>query len=378
MTANDNISSVDGKTLIGYRWDLTARGVVRTYTLSQAHGQALPALGTNDLQAWTEPLDLHRTTLRVENLSAVTLTDKQLGTEWSTLQRFADEWTVTKTRQSATSLTAGSFLVGDSRVEQDFAASWARDTITVSAWVARQRTEYDNVLGEPITVIETVVEPASSTPSATGLKTYERRNVDSWHDLLTEFRVGDGSTTWSRTHYTTQPYAFPAVLSGLVLGNGFDQHNLRSLFTLNATVRQAFSLNVIHKHIDTLVSSTEAAVLAVSTPSGDGTTTQLAALVQPVPKDLFYSGYLFNLQVNNVLCDDDDTYTGGGPLTATTNSLDMYYGSGSETFAFSATSLSATAYSALVSGALWQPIDDTLIPWRNGYFIRRRTFIKFL
>lgn len=373
MTVSDNTGRNDGKQLTTWRWDLAARGNVRTHRTEIAHGSALPSLGANDLQAAIEPGNAHRVFALVENVSAVTLTDKQLGTDWSTLQRFADEWTITKTRQSAATLTAGAFLVGDSRVEQDFPASWARDSISVSAWVPRARTEYDNVLGENVTITESVIAPATSTPSATGLLTYERRAIDTWHDLLVETKVGDGSTAWTRTHYTMEPYRFPGVLTSIVLGNGFDQHQLRSVFTVQAVVRQSFTLDVVHKHIDTLVSASEAAVLVASTPSGDGTTTQLAACVQPVTQDLVYNGYLFSVSIGDVL---NDAFSGGSALVATTNSADTYYGSVSETCSFAATTITATAYAALMSGGLYQPIRDTLVPWRAGYYLRRRTFIK--
>jgi hypothetical protein len=80
---------------------------------------------------------------------------------------------------------------------------------------------------------------------------------------------------------------------------------------------------------------------------------------------------LFSVSVGNVLCDTDT-------LTATTATEDEYYGALTDTFSYTETNISATEYAALVSGAAWHPIKDTLQPWRAGKFIRRRTFIKFL
>ena len=371
ITPSDNTKAVDGKTLIGHRWDVAARGTVMTETWSQYHGQSLPSLGANELQATTEPASVHRTQLRVETVTPQTLNDKVLGTDWSTLQRFADEWTVVKTRQSAATLTAGTLLVGASQVTQDFPASWARDTITVSSWVTRTRIENDDTLGVPVTINETVVAPGDALPSNTGLKIYSKQEVDTWHAIQREEVVGDGTTAWTRTFYTSEPYSFPGVLTGFTTANAFDQANLRSLFVVTADVRQGFTMDVLHKHIETLVSPSDVATLIASTPLGDGSSTALAALVQPVTKDLSYSGVLFSVSVGNVLCDTDE-------LEATTNTLDTYYGALTDTFSYTETNISATEYASLVSGALWHPIRDTLTPWKAGYYIRRRTFIKFL
>lgn len=371
ITPSDNTSATDGKTLIGWRFDAGVRGYVKTETHSQFHGQELPGLASNELQAATEPKNVNRTDLRMESVIGVTLTDKTLGTAWDTLSRFADEWTTTRTRETSSAVTAGSLLVGSSETVQDFPAHWARDTITVAAWQTRTRVEYDDTLGVAVTINETVIAPGDALPSSTSLKTYSKQEVDTWHAIQREEVVGDGTTAWTRTYYTCEPYTFPGVLTGFTTENAFEESNLRSLFVVTAEVRQAFSMDVTHKHIETIVTAAEAETLVASTPIGDGTTTALAALVQPVMKDLAYNGVLFSVSVGNVLCDTDT-------LTATTASEDTYYGALTDTFSYTETNISATAYVALVTGAAWHPIKDTLQPWRAGNFIRRRTFIKFL
>lgn len=371
ITPSDNTSATDGKTLISWRFDAGVRGYVKTETNSQFHGQTLPTLASDELQAATEAQTVHRANLRTESVVGVTLTDKTLGTAWNTLSRFADEWTTTRTRQTSSAVTTGGLLVGSSETAQDFPAHWARDTITVSAWQTRTSVEFDDTLGVAITVNETVVAPGDALPSNTSLKTYSQQEVDTWHAIRREEIVGDGTTAWSRTYYTCEPFTFPGVLTGFTTANAFEESNLRSLFVITANVRQAFTVDVIHMHVETIVTAAEAETLIASVPLGDGTSTALAALVQPVMKDLAYNGVLFSVSVGNVLCDTDE-------LVATTASEDEYYGALTDTFSYDATNISATDYVAMVSDAAWQPIKDTLQPWRAGNFIRRRTFIKFL
>ncbi len=376
ITPSDNTKATDGKTLVSWRWDVAARGTVKTETTSQYHGQSLPSLGADELQATTEAKNVHTTSLSVETVTPQTLNDKVLGTDWSTLQRFADEWTVVKTRQSAATLTAGTLSVGASQVEQDFPASWAHDTITVSAWVTRTRIENDDTLGVPVTINEMVVAPGDALPSNTGLKIYSKQEVDTWHAIQREEVVGDGTTAWTRTFYTCEPYSFPGVLTGFTTASAFEEINKRSLLVITANVRQGFNMDVYHKHIETLVSTSEVATLIASTPLGDGSSSALAALVQPVTKDLSYNGVLFSVNVGNVLCNDG---TGANKLTASTDPADEYYGTTLvDEFEYTATDITATEYASLVSGGAWHPIRDTLMPWKAGYYIRRRTFIKFL
>tara|TARA_R110000796_G_scaffold71635_7_gene162585 strand:- start:847 stop:1932 length:1086 start_codon:yes stop_codon:yes gene_type:complete len=151
-------------------------------------------------------------------------------------------------------------------------------------------------------------------------------------------------------------YTFPSILASFTSSSQFLRQKRRSVFFLAANRRNSFKELVTAK-VSVSLHSTKAAAVAAQ-----GTRLSI------IPNNLIYSGVLFNVNEQGVL---NDT----GTLVATTNSRDVYYGYGSETYSYTASVPTATAYAALVSGGAYQQVGYTIKPWQFNLWRLERVFI---
>lgn len=389
LTTTDNAGNLAFKALITDRFDKDERAYVRSYDQQVPHGSVPTALayGVLDAGVFNDPEDVHKSRKRTSLVTVqATLTDTYLGTAWEELKRFADRWTVTKINANSDVLPAQSLLqVLANKVARN-TINWQYDLITVNAWETRTRREYDDELGLEVTIVESVVLASSSLTAPTATVWSEQRQVDSIRAIRTTYTL---PLEYSKTHYETISYTFPAMLTkytvpdtydhalGLVFRSFFEEQQKRTVFLIDVNLREAFVAPVLARVVEEII--TEAAlttllssinVAAYGTTLDLGTATTRARLFAARPRDINYSGFMFSLNVTNVLCE-------GQTITATTNSLDLYYGNSKvEQFTYLSSNIIPSAYVALADGIKEVCIEDFVKPWRHGLYWRRRVMIK--
>lgn len=361
----DNTGQIDWKTLKSEGFNLELRCYTRELNTKVDHGSALIPIIFDVLESSVknDPPHVHKSTQHgLIATAASTVVDTFLNGAWDELKRFADSYTVTKTRQANTTLTGTGLLTVEQDLKEHNPANWLSDVITVPSWATRNKHEVDAELGLAVTITESVVAHGTARPTNTTGAFYEQRQVDSQRDILTAITLDGGVGTFNRTTYETIQFTFPGIFLGYSANNGFLPGNRRSIFQFNPNIRSPFTAPTKATVNETLVTAATAATLLASSPNGNGTSTQTAVLWTVKPRDLQYSGVLFSVNVPNVLVDAQS-------ITATTSSDDSYYGAITETYTTIASSPTMTAYVAAIGTT--KAIEDFVKPWKYGLFWRR-------
>lgn len=365
----DNSGAIDWKTLKSEGFNLELRCYTRELNTEVPHGTALVPIIFDVLESAikNDPPHVHKS--RQQGLiatAASTVVDTFLNGAWDELKRFADSYTITKTRQANTTLTGTELLVVQQELKEHNPANWLSDVITVPSWATRNRHDFDEELGLAVTLTESVVAHGTAVPANTTGAFYSQRQVDSQRDIRTAITLDGGVGVFNRTTYETTQFTFPAIFISAGGSDGFLSEQGRSIFQINPVIRAPFTALVSAKVIDTIITQAELTVLLASTPTGIGSATQKAKLFEVKPNDLHYDGVLFSVNVPNVLVDAQS-------ITATSNSSDTYYGSIVDTFTITDSTPTASAYIASIGNE--QAVEDTVKPWKYGLYWRKRVTI---
>lgn len=149
-------------------------------------------------------------------------------------------------------------------------------------------------------------------------------------------------------------FTFPSFLipgAHFVTSSTFLPQRRRSAFFLSANRRDSFRKLVTARVHVTLHASKP-------TPSARYTI---------IPNNLIYDGLLFSVNERAVLND-------GGSLQALTNSRDVYYGFGTETYTYTESSPSASQY--VMDIGTEQLVGETVRPWQFNLWRREQVFIE--
>jgi len=396
-TTTDNTGNVPWKPLVSQRWSLDDRGFVTKEDGEVPHRtQPFPPVFTEVESVTQNERDVHKTRRIVEKLLPQPVVDRTLGTAWGELERFAESWTRTKTMDADNTIPPSPslpplemfYVVVWENTEHN-PANYKKDVVVVSAWEPRTTLLYDDELGLPITLVESVVAntngvpPALPAPTATAWSTI--REVDYWRSIKSAYTL---TGAYVRVTYDTIQYTFPAVFGGLTLVSSFEAANERTVWQITPQVRPAFTVPVYQTIYEELITAAQANTLqtsadnvvpfgsapmpsSVTVPTGDlGTAALRARLFNPKPIDIGYNGLQVELHVPNVLTDEMS-------FTFTTSGSDTYYGPGIvETVFVPATEVSATMMLGLAASRKVICVEDTIDSWKHGMFMRRRAFIK--
>lgn len=370
MTISDNTSNVDYKPLETLQWDLDLRGYVRTRNTSVPHATALVAFSHGVVESRIEnQTNVHKSRKIVaETTTQSTVVDKKLGTAWGELQDYAPSWTVTKDMVSTSSVPTSGFLVVMGENNEHNPSNFKQDVITVPSWSTRVTKVWDEEFGKQVTITRTVVAAGTSVPSTTTASWSIQRQVDDERAIQETTAFVGGAGSGDRTYYDTVNMSWPALFESYDKDNAFEEQQRRSIFQFTPNIRAAFSGPCNARVVETLITESDMTTLVSSTPSGAGSSTVRAALWLPKTRDLVYQGYLFNLNIPNVI-------TNAHSIPATTNSEDTYYGYPiTDTFYGLASSPDYTAYLALIGTEVC--IEDSVRPSKGGLWMRKRVYVK--
>lgn len=382
MTRSDNTSNITGKTLLSRRFERELCAHVQTQVTKVPHGTAPTTLTFGVFEASIETQDNTTKSSKVDLVKVdwVTVSDKQLEYAWGELQGYAPSSTTTATMVNASSVPAGGFLVGTGRNEMVNAANFKQTVVSVPSWSNRVVKSYDDALGVEVLLTRSVVDPSAALPATTGASWSQMRQVDDVHGILETTTLPGGAGSADRTYYDTVQMTWPRLLVGTTdvqcynPQNAFEPQQRRSLFLMTPNLRSPVSELCNARVVENFITAAQVATLEASTPSGLGSATQRAELWSPRTVDLLYDGYLFSLNIPDVICDAVN-------LPASTNSLDTYYGyPKTDTFYGRASSPTYTQYAVMqaADGGRGQEvcIEDSVSPFRSGLWRRKRVYVR--
>ena len=198
--------------------------------------------------------------------------------------------------------------------------------------------------------------------------------------ILETTTLPGGAGSADRTYYDTVQMTWPRLLVGTNAAtcynpqNAFQPQQRRSLFLMTPNLRSPVSELCSARVVENFITAATVATLEASTPSGLGSATQRAELWSPRTADLIYDGFLFSLNIPDVICDAVN-------LVATTNSEDTYYGSSiTDTFTGRASTPTYSQYATMqaADGGKGQEvcIEDSVQPFRSGLWRRKRVYVR--
>lgn len=370
MTISSNTSNVDYKPLESLQWSLDLRGFVRTRNTSVPHGEPLATVSFGVVEVSVENQNnVHKSRkLVTETVEQATVVDKKLGTAWGELQEFAPSWTVSRDMVGTSAVPASGFLIVLGENNEHNPSNFKRDIITVPSWSTRTVKVWDDAFGKQVTITRSVVAAGSSVPSSTTAGWSEQRQVDDERAIQTTVSFVGGAGAADREYYETVNMSWPTLFENYATATAFEEQQRRSVFKIDVQLRAGFSGPCNARVVENLITESSKNTLVVSSPSGAGSSSVRAELWLPKPRDLTYQGYLFNLNIPNVI-------TNAHTIPATTNSEDTYYGYPvTDTFYGLESSPSYTAYLALIGTEVC--IEDSVRPSKGGLWMRRRVYVK--
>lgn len=379
----DNTDAISWKDLKSREFSLDLRSYVQTTNQEVPHATAPTTIasGVFDARVVNDPPDVHKSRkLTTTQTAASTVVDKKNNGAWGELQRFAAEYTVTKSMKTAATLGAHGFLIVVEDLNEHNPSNWKSDIISVSSWQTLTRYEWDEQLGLLLTIVESVVATETAVPASTKTVFVEQRQVDDQRDIRTTISL---PSTFDRTTTENIQYTFPGLFRGYLSSATLINPQGRTYFEFIPDVRPPFGALPQAQVRDNLVTAAELAVLLVSTPTLLGTDSLMADVFYPIPTDINHNGLLVKIDIPNVLT---DWYEGVGEpepgadfesILATTNSADVFYGGAVvDQIVIRPSIPTYLEYQAMVDSEDYFCVQDNIKPWKYGLFWRQRVMIK--
>lgn len=376
-STEDNSNANEWKDLHGVDFSLQFRGYTQTRNVGVPHNTVATTIVFHvvDAKVVNDPNNVHKSRkITTTVVTPSTVVDNFLNSAWDELKRFAPSYTITKTRQANTTLTASGFLKLNQDVIEHNPANWFSDLIEVPSWQTLTRVEVDDELGMPMTIVESVIAHSTGAFTNTLTTFYERRQVDAERDILTTRSI---ASEFSRTSTESIQFTWPGIFLGYTGEATFIAAQGRTYFQFLPEIRSPFTELTQVGVLENLVTAAQLSTLLASTPSGLGNSTTMAELFKVRPRDIQYDGILFNIHIPNVLTDHYEgtelTPIGDWPaIVATTNSADSFWGDEvvADTAIIQPSEPTALEYLDMIGDAVC--IQDNIKPWKYGLYWRQR------
>lgn len=374
MNRVDNKSNVKGKTLNSKAFSKELCAYVQTSKTHVPHNSDTVSFSYGVLESAVQnsPDDTTKSWQVTTNaLTQVSLAEKQLESGWNELSRFARNSTTTTSVVADNAIPAQVFkTVGNSK-ECINPSNYRQTTTTVDFFDGRTSYAYDDQLGVLVTEEQYVAEQGVTLiPAPTQTMSMSMRQVDRKHAIVT---VTSLPAAWQRESYQTIDVVWPSVLTSIVTAGKFQKQQRRTVFTVNFNIKPGYRVPTNARIVENIVTAAQKDTLLGSFPVDApitrlGTDTTRAFLWAPRTSDLRYDGYLFNLNVSGVLCDEST-------VSMTTDSADTYYGASvTDSFTVPASSPTKTAFVGMAGQEVC--LEDSISQYRNGWWMRRRVFVK--
>lgn len=255
---------------------------------------------------------------------------------------------------SSTEPDAATFLQLSSEVKDLDGVHALKRTVTTSEYHALESKSLHPELDLPLSIIRELVPhgtelPAEASDAGTMITIQE---IDCVKALKTTTTI-TGWDTYDEDFCEEIEFMFPSYLNPaghFSTSSGFLPNKRRSTFSIQANRRHAFRKLVEARVNVTLFDSKPASATRYSI----------------IPNNLVYNGMLFNLNEQAVL-------TNAGTITATTNSRDVYYGFGSESVSYGASTPSASDYVAAIGTE--KLVGERITKWQFNLWRREQVYV---
>lgn len=357
-----------GKVLLGHKFDVRLGAHIELRDQDAEFSAAPDALVYGVLESnVVNDRNVGRARIQSQFAEFQTVIDKLRNLGQQELLRFAKEVIETRIVEDNQTIPELEFhdleLVIETVNEGNFL--WIKKTAT--EWIPLVTKTQDDELGVEYVTTETVVENVDDPydlPANTKTAFHTYRQIDELRGILTTVTISG----FDRYYIDDFDYTFPAILMGFEpLLVGLIPANKRSVYFINPIIRSAFTKMVHGKVRERFMTAAEVETILDVPPSGNGGDAFLAELVDFRPRDIQYSGELFNLNIPNVLTDDFS-------ITATTDGDDEYYGAWSETTTQAESTPNASDYVADYIGEE-KVVEDSINPWKFGLYVRKTVTI---